>query len=579
MLASQALFTFFLSFPLLVASTPVARPILQDIHHTVPRGFVSLGEAPSSKSITLNLALASDNIAALEQLLLNISTPSSPNYGKYLSGEEVRDMSTNLEPSPDTVAAVQDWCSAHNVSCSFLGVARDWISFTVPVATANKMLYAKYETFQHMESGTEYTRTLGYSLPAHVAEHIDHVHPSTGFGRPRGRVSIPASPRSHQSEEADSNPCVDANGGTTVTPACLQFHYGIPSAPAAHSMNNSIAVAGFNHEAAQKADLEMFLRKFPPDMCSDTTFGLHTLNGGDNPQFDPSHFGNTGEALDIQYTIGLATGVPVEFVSVGGGDNLDVAEYFLTLDETIPKVLTTSYGSDESRNDTTGYPSKLCTKYAALGLRGVSVLFASGDGGTAETRNNNDTCKQIHNAFIPTFPSGCPFITSVYCPSINILTAATLSGGGFSNIWSVSLAPEYQKKAISTYLSQIGSVNGNRYNAGGRGYPDVSAPAGRLPVVSKRTVGDSGGTSASSPVFASVIALLNDQLIAAGKPQLGFLNPWLYAHPEAFNDIIEGNNDACGNSGDNGFSAEQGWDPVTGLGSPNFEAMKKAAGL
>jgi len=84
------------------------------------------------------------------------------------------------------------------------------------------------------------------------------------------------------------------------------------------------------------------------------------------------------------------------------------------------------------------------------------------------------------------------------------------------------------------------------------------------------------GTSAASPIFASAIALLNDQRIAAGKSPLGFLNPLLYANPGALNDIASGSNPGCGT---NGFPALSGWDPVTGLGSPNYGALKRLVGL
>ncbi|KAI0085907.1 peptidase S8/S53 domain-containing protein, partial [Irpex rosettiformis] len=84
------------------------------------------------------------------------------------------------------------------------------------------------------------------------------------------------------------------------------------------------------------------------------------------------------------------------------------------------------------------------------------------------------------------------------------------------------------------------------------------------------------GTSCSSPIFASVISLINDQLIAAGKSPLGFLNPFLYANPSAFNDVTSGSNPGCNT---NGFKATSGWDPVTGLGTPNFAGLKAAAGL
>ena len=67
----------------------------------------------------------------------------------------------------------------------------------------------------------------------------------------------------------------------------------------------------------------------------------------------------------------------------------------------------------------------------------------------------------------------------------------------------------------------------------------------------------------SSPTFASVVGLLNDQLIAAGKSALGWLNPWLYSTAaSALNDITEGNNFACSND-TTGFNATTGWDPVS----------------
>ncbi|KAJ7663816.1 peptidase S8/S53 domain-containing protein [Mycena polygramma] len=94
------------------------------------------------------------------------------------------------------------------------------------------------------------------------------------------------------------------------------------------------------------------------------------------------------------------------------------------------------------------------------------------------------------------------------------------------------------------------------------------------------------GTSASSPVrlaqtyevihgnekpvqtFAAVIALLNDFRISEGKPALGFLNPLIYSTAKAgFNDIVSGSNPGCGQDG---FTATPGWDPVTGLGTPDF---------
>ena len=95
---------------------------------------------------------------------------------------------------------------------------------------------------------------------------------------------------------------------------------------------------------------------------------------------------------------------------------------------------------------------------------------------------------------------------------------------------------------------------------------------------------EGGGTSASAPTFAGVVALLNDLRLSKGKPALGFVNPFLYQNADAFHDLTAG--DTCGNwsKGCNctaggwgrGFPAVKGWDPSSGLGTPNYEKLKAA---
>jgi len=83
------------------------------------------------------------------------------------------------------------------------------------------------------------------------------------------------------------------------------------------------------------------------------------------------------------------------------------------------------------------------------------------------------------------------------------------------------------------------------------------------------------GTSASAPTASAVLSLVNDALLAAGKSPLGFLNPWLYTKGfEACTDITNGSAIGCGTDG---FPAVEGWDPVTGFGTPFFPAVKAVA--
>jgi tripeptidyl-peptidase-1 len=78
-----------------------------------------------------------------------------------------------------------------------------------------------------------------------------------------------------------------------------------------------------------------------------------------------------------------------------------------------------------------------------------------------------------------------------------------------------------------------------------------------------------GGTSASAPVFSGMISLINDKLLSAGKPPLGFLNYWLYQNEAAFLDITRGSNGILG------FAAVKGYDPASGLGTFDGQTFTK----
>ena len=90
--------------------------------------------------------------------------------------------------------------------------------------------------------------------------------------------------------------------------------------------------------------------------------------------------------------------------------------------------------------------------------------------------------------------------------------------------------------------------------------------------------------SASAPTFATIVTLLNSARLSAGKPPLGFLNPWLYSiAKDGLTDIFTGGSVGCAAStvngvdspgiADAGWNATQGWDPATGLGTPLFSKL------
>ena len=148
-------------------------------------------------------------------------------------------------------------------------------------------------------------------------------------------------------------------------------------------------------------------------------------------------------------------------------------------------------------------------------------------------------------------------------------TAASFTGGGFSRHFPT--AP-YQTAFVRSYLKtpEAKKVDPSMYNATGRAFPDVAAMAVNFIIVDDGLTKTVAGTSAATPTFAGIVGLLNDRRVAKGRPPLGFLNPLLYSNPNAFHDVVSGNNPGCGTDG---FYAAKGYDPLTGLGTPNFAKL------
>jgi len=95
------------------------------------------------------------------------------------------------------------------------------------------------------------------------------------------------------------------------------------------------------------------------------------------------------------------------------------------------------------------------------------------------------------------------------------------SGGGFSNYFP---RPAYQEAAVTKYLTYIGEDYAGLYNTSGRGIPDIAAQSQNFSTIWNGTVQPVDGTSAATPLAAAIFVLVNDALISAGKPPMGFLN-------------------------------------------------------
>ncbi|KAJ6513955.1 subtilisin-like protein [Mycena vulgaris] len=558
-------------------ASPTVDPRAMIVHESVaaiPAGFAHVGTVSPDEKLTIRIALAHSDIVGLQEKTYAVSDPANALYGQHLTTEEVEEF---VKPSPATVSAVSTWLAAHGLTPTSISPFNDVLQIILPVREASALLAADFRAFTHVESGTRSVRTLSYAVPAALQAHVRFVHPTVAFVPPLrvpGVASINLNhTRRSETVERRASDAIPASCAFDTNPSCLQAVFGIPSAKATHSASNVLGVAGYIDQFANTADLTRFLTNTRPDLAG-STFSVQTIDGGAN---DQNNFNAGIEAdLDIQYTVGVASGVPVSFISVGDDSQddvsglIDIVSSILTMPATQrPKVLTTSYGFNEQ-----DFPASLavavCNAYMQLGAVGISVVFASGDGGVGGVQPT--TC----TTFLPSAPGGCPFITSVGgTTNVPPHAASLFSSGGFSNYFPT---PSYQAADVAAYLASIGTLYEGLYNKSGRGIPDVSAASHNVEIVWQGTVNLVDGTSCASPIFASMIALVNDRLLAAGKPVLGFLNPFLYSRAgrAAFTDVTSGHNPGCNTDG---FSAKVGWDPVTGLGTPNFNGLLKAVGL
>ncbi|TFY57291.1 hypothetical protein EVJ58_g7105 [Rhodofomes roseus] len=412
-----------------------------------PLGFTHSGAANADHMLSLRIGLVQNNLQGLYDALRDVSDPSSDKYGQHLSREEVEAF---VAPTSDSFSAATTWLNKNGLNATAVSPARDWLAVNISVSQANSLLSADYSLFTHDATSTETIRTLEYSLPTDLQAHIDCVHPTTTFPSVINHSPILESWTRREDtgevEARDVTPC--GSGSPNMVPECLQAMYGIPTTPATQS-SNQIAVTGYDGIYAEQADLQSFLTAYRPDVSNTTTYSVISVNNGTDPQWREN--AGTEANLDIEYAVGLATNVSAYFVTVGGSFDdalLDAANYLLSMDSP-PQVVSTSYGDNENVLSEK-LANSICNAYAQLGARGVSILYASGDGGVSGNQAS-DNCTE----FVPVFPASCPYVTTVGATTEQPTEiGASFSGGGFSNYFA---QPAYQSAAVASYLSALGS--------------------------------------------------------------------------------------------------------------------------
>ncbi|KAK0190627.1 tripeptidyl peptidase A [Armillaria mellea] len=557
-----------------------------------PQEWIPDGLPPSNHIVELRIGLRQSDFDALERHLYEVSDPSHNRYGDYLSKGEVEDL---VAPHPESLAAVDAWLSSYGLQESdyLHSPAKDWLTVKIPVSLAEEILDTKYHVWRHVDSGEYIVRTTSYSLPPHLHDHVELIQPTTIFSRMKGFRStihdlndaLPTADLDGTTAESlGSGPIIDNSCKYAITLNCLKQLYNAMNYSATDQSKNGIGITGYLEEYANYQDLQLFYREQLPN-AQGSQFQVVSINGGQNPQ-NISQAGAEAN-LDVQFAFGMSFPTKSTFYSTAGrppfippyqADNSSAPtntnepyaqwlDYMLN-QEDLPATISTSYGDSENTVPL-AYARRICQGFAQLGARGVSLLFASGDSGVGNgdcITNDGSQTKR----FIPNFPATCPYVTAVGGTSGIPEQAVFFSSGGFSDYFP---RPKWQDKAVNKYLARLpdGTYEG-LYNASGRGVPDVSAYAVTYRAWYRGLATSIGGTSASTPTFSGLVALLNDARLKASKPTLGFLNPLLYEKGLAgLNDIKSGSNPGCGT---NGFNATEGWDPATGLGTPNFGKLK-----
>ncbi len=191
----------------------------------------------------------------------------------------------------------------------------------------------------------------------------------------------------------------------------------------------------------------------------------------------------------------------------------------------------------------------------------------------------------------PSWPASSPWVTSVGATRFidqkpgneEMATDQFGSGGGFSSQFGQSPNAQWQTSDVKKYLNIVPKgapfPPPGTFSATGRATPDVAALGEGYQVVQGPKLLSVGGTSASAPTFAAVVSLLNEARLQAGKKQLGFLNTFLYKNQDAFTDVTKGTNAIGRGTGPikYGYNCTEGWDPATGMGTPAFSSLLKAA--
>jgi kumamolisin len=471
-----------------------------------------------------------------------------PRDRKYLTREE---FTRQHGASAADIEKIREFATQYALKVISEDPASRTVKLGGTVQAFNHAFGADLRSYQH-SSGAYRCRTGILTIPADLESIVQGV-----FGldnRPQAKTHF---------RLRKVQPGVHAQAAAvSYSPLQVAKAYGFPSGPTATGAGQCIAVIELGG-GYKPADLDSFFSNLGITTPKVTAVSVDGV--ANSPTGDPS--GADGEVeLDIEVAGAIAPAAQIAAYFAPNTDQgfIDAVTSAVHDAKLKPSIISISWGGPESSwtEQSRNALSAACEDASTMG---VTVLAASGDNGSSD--GTTDGIATVD------FPAASPYVLGCGGTKLTISGSAIgheqawndlaadegATGGGVSEFFSL---PTFQQSA-NVPKAPNGFV--------GRGVPDVAGNAD--PETGYNVIVDGqgsviGGTSAVAPLWAGLLALINESLGA----NVGYLNPLLYAAKtdSAFHDITAGNNGT--------YSAGKGWDACTGLGTPDGLALLAALG-
>jgi subtilase family serine protease len=488
---------------------------------------------PASQSLDIDMALPLRNESELDDLLRQLYDPQSPLFGQFLSVEQFTE---RFGPTEEDYAAVIRFAEQNGLTVTGTSPNRMLVNVTGAVQDIQRAFHVTMGAYQHpAEQRTFYSPDREPSPDLQAP--LWHITGLDNFSIPH-----PASLRRDQeaTHSVGSGP-----RGNFLGSDMRAAYYGGTSLTGEGQSVGLFEFAGYN-----VADVDSYFSKVGQTLTAQV-IGVATDRSSLSCK---GKCDDTEQVLDIEEAISMAPGISKLLVYVSDKSDVNILNRMAT--DNIAKSLGCSWGWDPAD------PSSDDPIYKEFAAQGQSFFVASGDSGAYAKKSSG------------VYPADDAFVTSV--GGTDLVTA----GGHWKSetAWSDSgggISPD--NIAIPGYQTAAGVItSANQASNTLRNGPDVAAEANldNYICADGKCGGGWGGTSFSAPRWAGYVALVNQQAVANGRSTVGFLNPTIYAiglgsnYSTAFHDITTG--------GNRKYSAELGFDLVTGWGSPNGKGMINA---